>query len=253
MTCAYHPSVESAAFCVSCGKALCAPCRRAVENAVYCDGCLSEIVQLGLGRQRSSEAESADRPSQERASGGPPPASAPPKSENPGIAFALGLIPGVGAVYNGEFFKAAAHIVTFAVLIQFAEAGPPGNGVFVLLAVAFYFYMPFEAYFTAKKRSLRSAGIDLETPIDRLHQQFDGIRNKELWGGLGMVAVGIVFLADSLGILPLRWVAPYWPALLIIFGVWLVVKRRRSGGASGSGAGASTSGDRANSDDWRDA
>src|SRR5205823_11635961 len=82
---------------------------------------------------------------------------------SPDAAFLLGLIPGVGAIYNGEYFKAAIHVLIFGMLTSLGAA---------LLAVAFYFYMPFEAYYTAKKRKLSARGIPVVTPIDRFYEQF---------------------------------------------------------------------------------
>ena len=231
MKCAYHPELDGVAYCLLCGKALCAPCRREVDKGVYCETCLADIV-----RRTMREAADDGSPSSPGAS----PEGAPTRGENPGVAFALGLIPGVGAVYNGDFFKAAAHIAVFAVLIQLTEAaGPDSSALFGLLTAGFYCYMPFEAYYTAKKRSLLTAGIDLETPIDRLHRQLGTIRNLELWGGIGMVAVGVVFLADSLDVLALSRIARYWPVLLIVYGAWLVFVRVRRRGVSEAEAGAS--------------
>ena len=43
----------------------------------------------------------------------PPPMGAP----NPGTATILGFIPGVGAMYNGQYIKAIVHVLVFVVLI----------------------------------------------------------------------------------------------------------------------------------------
>jgi hypothetical protein len=71
MNCAYHPEVESVAFCVSCGNAVCSPCRRSVEGSVYCENCLGQIVRRGvcerppvterrMNQQQSSRSAAAD-------------------------------------------------------------------------------------------------------------------------------------------------------------------------------------------------
>ena len=41
---------------------------------------------------------------------------------NPVAAAVLGLIPGVGAMYNGQFFKGLIHVVIFAVLISISRS-----------------------------------------------------------------------------------------------------------------------------------
>ena len=35
---------------------------------------------------------------------------------NPSVAAVLGLIPGVGAMYNGQYFKGLIHVVIFVVI-----------------------------------------------------------------------------------------------------------------------------------------
>jgi TM2 domain-containing membrane protein YozV len=67
---------------------------------------------------------------------------------NPGAAAVLGLIPGVGAMYNGQFFKGLIHVVIFAVLISITEHYP----IFGLFIAAWILYQSFEAFHTAKAR-----------------------------------------------------------------------------------------------------
>ena len=137
-------------------------------------------------------------------------------------AFILGLIPGVGAIYNAEYFKAAIHLVIIGSLITLADNARPIEGIFFLLALGFFAYMPFEAYYTAKKRKLQSEGIDLETPFDRLNDQLVGFKDKELWGGVTLVVIGGLFLLDNFEIVRLNQIARLWPALLIGLGIALI-------------------------------
>jgi hypothetical protein len=200
MNCAYHPDLESVAFCVTCGRALCASCRRDVEGSVYCETCLADMVRGGA----------------------PASGTVSPGGDNPGAASALGLIPGVGAIYNAEFFKAAAPIIIFGVLISITDMGTPLEPLFGLLIMGFYIYMPFEVYYTAKKRQPLAQGIELETPIDRFHEQIEVLEHKEFWGGVALVVVGALFLMDNLRVFRMRAVFELWPLLLIAAGAWLV-------------------------------
>ncbi len=75
----------------------------------------------------------------------PPPAGV----HNPALACVLGFIPGVGAMYNGQFAKGLAHIVIFAVLISLANNI---SGLFGLLIAGWLAYMVFDAYQTARAR-----------------------------------------------------------------------------------------------------
>jgi TM2 domain-containing membrane protein YozV len=74
----------------------------------------------------------------------PPPAGGP----SPALAALLGAIPGVGAMYNGQFVKGMVHVVIFAVLVSTAHV----YGVFGIFIAAWIFYQMFEAYHTARAR-----------------------------------------------------------------------------------------------------
>jgi hypothetical protein len=201
MNCATHADVQSEAFCTQCGRALCTECIRKVRDSVYCENCLEASVK-----------------SDGKAAG---PATQTIGGDNPDTAFVLGLIPGVGAIYNGEYFKAAIHVLIFGMLTSLGAA---------LLAVAFYFYMPFEAYYTAKKRKLSARGIQVVTPIDRFYEQFQehtgGIKNREFWGGVGLIVLGALYLLNSFDLISFHGLRRFWPALLIAAGVALLLRSK---------------------------
>jgi len=207
--CVNHADVQNAAFCSRCGHALCQECVRNVRGSVFCETCLGEFM----------DAKPADSGATKRVE--------VVAGENPGAAFVLGLIPGVGAVYNAEYFKAAVHILIFGVLVSIANLDMRVSGpMFSLLAAGFYFYMPFEAYYTAKKHKLRREGVELETPFDRFNQQLEGITNKELWGGGALIVIGVLFLLDNFDLIRMDRIMRLWPLILIAIGVWLLKRFR---------------------------
>src|SRR5262245_6708000 len=214
MNCFYHAEAPNVAFCIHCGRALCNECIRNVKGSVYCEPCLGEYVEGKASASSSSGSSIPNGASVKREVGG----------TNPGAAFALGLIPGVGAIYNGEFVKAAVHVLIFATLTSLADA--TGAALFGFAAAAFYFYMPFEAYYTSKKRMLRGQGVMLETPIDRLQQQFGSVKDRELWGGIALVVIGGLYLLGNLDVFDLRRIARLWPVVLVVVGVWLLKKHQ---------------------------
>jgi len=205
MNCATHADIQSEAFCTQCGRALCKDCIRMVRESVYCENCLEASLR--------SEAKPDAKPA--------PPPTQSIGGDNPETAFVLGLIPGVGAIYNGEYFKAAIHVLIFGLLTNLGAA---------LLAVAFYFYMPFEAYYTAKKRRLSAKGIAVVTPIDRFYEQMQEhtgqIQNKELWGGVGLIVLGSLYLMLTFDVISFEGARRFWPALLILAGVVLLVRSK---------------------------
>jgi len=207
MNCFYHSEAPNVAFCIRCGHALCNECIHNVRGSVYCETCLGDLVE-GKTAPKSEKKEVV-------------------AGTNPGAAFALGMIPGVGAIYNGEFVKAAVHILIFGTLVSMADA--TDAALFGLASAAFYFYMPFEAYYTAKKRMMGAQGIMLETPIDRIQQQFGTMKDRELWGGVALVAIGGLYLLGNLDVFDLHRIARLWPALLVVAGVWLLKKHQDKG------------------------
>src|SRR4051812_5276638 len=154
MTCAIHPDIQASAYCRTCGRALCETCKRDVKGVVFCQDCLAARL------------EGAVPPAASMSASGVMPAYVAPvgSSTNPVLATLLGLIPGVGAFYNGQFAKAFVHVAVFAVLISMAQVVPGPAEVLIGFSIAtWYAYMVFDAYKTAKARQL---GLPLPDPLN---------------------------------------------------------------------------------------
>jgi len=137
MPCVNHPEREVQSYCQNCGKALCTECVRSTASGqIVCEPCLATMNANPMGAN----------PAQPYW----PPyvVPTPPGTPNPSAAAVLGFIPGVGAMYNGQFFKGFIHVVVFAVLISVTER----YGVFGIFIGAWVLYQSFEAYHTAKAR-----------------------------------------------------------------------------------------------------
>jgi hypothetical protein len=123
MDCVNHTGTTATAYCQTCGKPLCASCvRNAAAGQILCEPC-----------QASWQAFQQ-------------PFVVPSSGPNPSAAAVLGLIPGVGAMYNGQFFKGLIHVVIFAVLVSITEY----HGIFGIFIGAWCLYQSFEAFHTAK-------------------------------------------------------------------------------------------------------
>ena len=126
MDCVNHSGTAASAFCQTCGKPLCQECVRNVAGGqLFCETCAASWQAYQQ-----------------------PFAPPPPGGPNPAAAAVLGLIPGVGAMYNGQFFKGLIHVVIFAVLISITDH----YAIFGLFIAAWIFYQSFEAFHTAKAR-----------------------------------------------------------------------------------------------------
>ena len=185
----------AAGFCRQCGKALTPETRRDVRGVYYCEDCLATAT---LGGQAT-------------AAGG----------ANPVVAALLGLIPGVGAIYNGEYMKALTFIFIFGGTISLMDSGA-ARGIEPLLGLfmaGFYFYMPIEAYQTAKRRAsgLAPASSGWEMPGTK------GGKATPI-GPLVLIVLGVLFLLNNF--LPYHFhVLRFWPLALIALGGWMLWKR----------------------------
>ena len=93
MNCANHPQNAVAAYCRTCGKALCTNCTRPVMGVIYCEQCLADRVGATVPPQNPYQP-NPYAPGVVRVV----PVSSGP---NPGLAGVLGAIPfGVGQDYG---------------------------------------------------------------------------------------------------------------------------------------------------------
>ncbi|HWF46966.1 MAG TPA: DUF5668 domain-containing protein [Bryobacteraceae bacterium] len=147
---------------------------------------------------------------------------APPYRTSPALAFLLGWIPGVGAIYNGQYLKGLAHAVIFGVLVSLIsnEHGSHGAPFLGIMIAAFVFYMPFEAYHTAKKQRM---GV----PTDEWSSFFSRRPSSGRLpvGPLILILLGVLFLLDSLGVMSFNDVGRFWPVLLIVIGAFKLYGR----------------------------
>lgn len=137
---------------------------------------------------------------------------------SPGVALALGLIPGVGAIYNSQVIKAIVQVLIFGSLIALGNRvhGPVGP-IFGLAAAAFYFYMVIDSYQTAKAKQLGQPA-----------PEWFGLSEMKMDAPMGaalLIALGILFLLDNLGIPIFAQIGKFWPVLLIVIGLVLLQKR----------------------------
>ncbi len=152
----------------------------------------------------------------------PPLPSAPPAQTSPGLAFLLGWIPGVGAIYNGQYLKGLIHAVIFGLLISLLNSADNTSGqpLLVMMLIGFIFYMPFEAYHTAKKRLM---GIHTDEWSSLLSQ--NRYTGRAPVGPVLLILIGVLFLLDSLHILEFRQVGRFWPIILIVVGAYMLYAR----------------------------
>lgn len=239
MNCANHPDVPAVAYCRTCGKPLCGACSRDVRGVIYCEECLASHLS-GIMPPPGSTAV-------------PPGVEPLPDTPRPGLAALLGLIPGVGAMYNGEFAKGFVHVLIFATLIWLSGNV---NGMFGIFIAAFYVYMPIEAYKTARAKqmglpapdpfgfnnmfgpatsrtsaatanSAAAGAASGQPPVAGTEPVERGSRVPV--GAVILIGLGVLFLLDEVGALHFDWIWRWWPLVLILLGVRILMQRQRRG------------------------
>jgi Domain of unknown function (DUF5668)/B-box zinc finger len=222
MNCQNHPETPATAYCRACGKPVCDECRRDAFGTVYC----AEHAPAP-----APEAPPTPPPGPSVGPATPPPAYVPPppasgsyaySDVSPGLAFFLGCIPGVGAIYNGQYAKGIVHAVIWGMLMSIANSRAV-NGLeplFIILVMSWWFYMAFEAYHTARKRR---AG----EPVDEYSSilNLSGGRSHVPVAGIALILLGALLLLHTLDLLDFEYVTRFWPVLLIAAGAYLLAGR----------------------------
>jgi TM2 domain-containing membrane protein YozV len=150
----------------------------------------------------------------------------PDGGASPGLAFLLGLIPGVGAIYNGQYVKGLIHVVVLGILISIVSSSEASGGLeplFGMMIGVWVFYMAFEAYHTARKRQLGQQ-VDEFSSLVPLHGQ----RSSFPVGPAVLIAVGLLFLLNNMEIVRFSQIIRYWPIALIALGVYMLYERMSS-------------------------
>jgi hypothetical protein len=206
--------IKIVGYCRTCGTGLDQANLRTANGTIYC----AEHVPPAAPTPEPQSPYTA--PQQ------PPPVNG---DSSPGAAFVLGMIPGVGAIYNGQYAKGIVHVIILALLFMAADNSGFGTGpLFGLLIPGFWFYMAFEAYHTARRKR---EGL----PVD----EFSGLGGVDANSSFPVAAIllivfGIVFLLNNLGIFQIRELMRYWPVAMIALGLYMLYTRMQGGPSGGN-------------------
>lgn len=200
MNCLNHPDTPAAAYCRTCGQPLCQACQRPAQGSIFCE----QHVPAQQAAQPTTAVPVAPRTA----------------GTSPGLAFVLGLLPGVGAIYNGQYAKGIIHVVIFGLLISILASTHDFEVLFGLLTFIWWIYMPFEAYHTARKRQLGVA-VDEFSSIFPIRAPRAGFPI----GPVVLIALGVLFLLNTMEILEFSRLVRYWPVILIGLGGYMLYCR----------------------------
>jgi hypothetical protein len=230
MNCAVHTETPAVAYCRTCGKALCAACKRDVRGVIYCENCLAERLQDVMPPAGAPGA---------MPSGAAPMMVMPGNGPNPGLAAVLAaFFPfGVGAVYCAQYAKGLAHMLIFALLVWGASSGGDAQSTLFGFGIAFfYFYQIVDAYRSAKALQMGQPAPDPFGLGEVLATGSNVKISNVPTGALILIALGVLFLLGNLGLFRFHiFSAIVIPLLLIGLGVWMFVRRFGMAGAPPTG------------------
>jgi TM2 domain-containing membrane protein YozV len=142
--------------------------------------------------------------------------------KSPALAGILSGLPGLGAIYNGQYAKGFLFILIFAGLISMADhaAGPfPG-----LLLAGFIFFAIIEAVQTAKsfnRQALLENETEKEPSVEKELLKI-GPSGSIFWG-IVLIVLGGIFLLGNFDIINYDRIWDFWPLVVIIVGLKLIV------------------------------
>ena len=236
MNCANHPEAPAIGYCRECGKPLCEVCRQEAGGTIYCEEHSPVAARPPVSPSASQPPYQAPYQAPYQTTASPyttpeaTPYTAPPPrptvsdpGTSPGLAFLLGFIPGVGAIYNGQYVKGLIHVVIMGLLISItSNEEMSGNlqPLFGMMIGAWVFYMAFEAYHTAKKRQLGEPVDEFSSIVPR-----HGQHSRFPLAPTVLIAVGLIFLLHNLDILRIGQILRYWPIALIGLGAYMLYER----------------------------
>ena len=147
-----------------------------------------------------------------------------PRAKSPILAGVLSLMPGLGQVYLGYTQLGFIHAAIFASFFALMSSNQLGLLLepFVGISMAFFFlYNLVDAH--RRALLLNESLAQLEKPALP-----DGFGTVSLGGrmalGVGLILVGLLTLLNLRFGLSLAWLERWWPAGLVLLGIYLVAR-----------------------------
>jgi TM2 domain-containing membrane protein YozV len=145
-----------------------------------------------------------------------------PRRKSPLAASFLSAMPGLGQIYVGYYQRGFIHAIVVSCLIALlaSDIGP----LTPLAAIFLAFFWLYNIVDAGRRAMLYNEALAGRSGIE-LPEDFKtpGLRGS-IPGGIAIVAVGGVLLSHTRFGVPLDWLNEWWPAALILFGVYLVVR-----------------------------
>ena len=202
MKCTFHPEVDALSDCRLCGRSLCASCAVEIKGAPYCRECLEKRVEQPIQV-----------------------ASLPPLLRySPRKIGWLSVLPGLGLLYMGQYLKALTVALLFAGAIQLTDQ-TDGN-LWFLIPLTWFGQIIYAVQEARRRNQVGAPEEEVVKPPSPPEQ------DSPVWGVI-LIAVGTLFLLDQWDLLDFGYLfEKFWPLLIIVLGVQIVLRGRRQNSQS---------------------
>lgn len=188
MSCYYHPGRDAKNNCSKCNKPLCEECSIETNGKILCKECVKEEMKKFYIKRKS-----------------------------PSLAAVLSIVPGLGAIYNGQILKGISYILIFAALEGLQEyARGFENIIFGLMIAGFFLFTIIDSYNSARRINL---GLETEGTYPN--------EGSTLFG-LVLLFLGVTFMLVNFGLIEYEHIVKLWPMIFIIIGAKMIYKWRKT-------------------------
>ncbi len=174
-------------------------------------------------------------PNQEQRVGGPPPPPPYPQSwrrrdyypddsrtKSPALATLMSLMPGLGQIYIGYYQQGFINILVVASLITLLARGL--GGAQPLAAIFLAFFWLYNLVDAARKATFYNQALAGLGPLELPEETHKPDKRGSLYIGVLLIVFGGIILAHTRFGMSLAWLDRWWPAVLILVGLFLLVR-----------------------------
>lgn len=153
------------------------------------------------------------------------------RRKSPFLASVLSAMPGLGQVYVGYYQRGFIHAIVAAIGVTLLSSGSV-SPLIPLFGISLAFFWLYNIVDAGRRAALYNYALEGGTPIELPDDfQFDGLRGS-IAGGVTLVVIGLVLLANTRFGMSLDWIEDWWPAAIVAFGGYLIYRATQETAAS---------------------
>lgn len=148
-----------------------------------------------------------------------------PRRKSVVLATLLALMPGLGHIYLGYYQIGFIHALIPPTLITILASG--AGHLTPLLGLALAFFWLYNLVDAGRRASLYNQALDYAA-AGTLPEVVVPSNKGSTVGGIFLVVLGVLFLLYTRFDFDMRWLEEWWPTGIILVGLYLFAKDRRS-------------------------